>query len=70
MPRFKMVDNQSIQLTAEEETIRDAEEAQALIDKQAEADAKTAAAAKKASGKAKLKALGLDDEEIKQLTGA
>ena len=34
--------------------------------KDAEADAET----KKASGKAKLKALGLDDEEIKSLTGA
>jgi len=33
-------------------------------------DAETAAANKKASGKAKLKELGLDDEEIKALTGA
>ena len=33
-------------------------------------DAKTAAANKKASGKAKLKELGLDDAEIKALTGA
>ena len=32
--------------------------------------AKTNAATKKASGKAKLKALGLDDEEIKSLMGA
>ena len=32
--------------------------------------AKTNATNKKASGKAKLKALGLDDEEIKSLTGA
>jgi len=31
---------------------------------------KQAAINKKASGKAKLKALGLDDEEIKSLTGA
>ena len=34
------------------------------------AEAKTAALAKKASGKQKLKDLGLDDEEIKELTGA
>ena len=33
-------------------------------------DAETNAATKKASGKAKLKALGLDDEEIKSLMGA
>jgi len=33
-------------------------------------DAETAAANKKASGKAKLKELGLDDAEIKALTGA
>ena len=33
-------------------------------------DAETAATNKKASGKAKLKELGLDDDEIKALTGA
>jgi hypothetical protein len=33
-------------------------------------DAETAAVNKKASGKAKLKELGLDDDEIKALTGA
>ena len=33
-------------------------------------DAETAAANKKASGKQKLKDLGLDDDEIKELTGA
>tara|TARA_R100001086_G_scaffold141258_1_gene74165 strand:- start:972 stop:1157 length:186 start_codon:yes stop_codon:yes gene_type:complete len=59
-----------IQLTAEEEAQRDAEEAQALLDIQAEKDAKAAKAAKKASGKQKLKDLGLDDAEIKELTGA
>ena len=69
MPRFHNRDNVLIQFTAEEETKRDAEEAQAVIDKQAEVDAKTSANAKKASGKQKLKDLGLDDDEIKQLTG-
>ena len=69
MTRFKMVNQEKIQLTAEEETARDAEEAQAVIDKQAEADAKTAADAKLASGKAKLKELGLDDDEITQIIG-
>ena len=41
-----------------------------MIDAQARCDAKGAAAAKKASGKQKLKDLGLDDEEIKALIGA
>ena len=70
MTRHKMVNGVSIQLTAEEETARDAEEAQADINQQAFNDAETAAANKKASGKQKLKDLGLDDEEIKALTGA
>jgi|3_EtaG_2_1085321.scaffolds.fasta_scaffold85894_2 hypothetical protein len=70
MTRNKIVNNEIITLTAEEETARDAEEAQAVIDKQVEEDAKTAAVNKKASGKQKLKDLGLDDDEIKALTGA
>ena len=36
MPRFKMVNGVKVNLTLEEETIRDQEEAQAAIDKQAE----------------------------------
>tara|TARA_R110000803_G_scaffold57212_1_gene115083 strand:+ start:775 stop:984 length:210 start_codon:yes stop_codon:yes gene_type:complete len=38
--------------------------------KKARTDAATAKATKKESGKKKLKDLGLDDEEIKALTGA
>ena len=59
-----------IDLTAEEVS---AIEAQGVIaDKahQDEIDAKTASDTKKASGKQKLKDLGLNDEEIKALTGA
>ena len=70
MPRFKILNGINVQLTAEEETLRDAEESQYLIDKQARIDAEAAAVAKKASGKQKLKDLGLDDDEIKELTGA
>ena len=70
MVRFHSRNGMRIQLTAEEEAQRDAEEAQALLDIQAEKDAEAAAAAKKASGKQKLKDLGLDDDEIKELTGA
>jgi hypothetical protein len=70
MARYKNVNGIRIQLTAEEETARDAEEAQSVIREQAKADKKEAEVAKKASGKQKLKDLGLDDDEIKQLTGA
>ena len=63
----KYVNEKLINMTAEEITARQVEEAQAVIDKQTREAAATTAATKKASGKAKLKALGLDDEEIKSL---
>jgi len=63
----KYVNEKLINMTAEEITARQVEEAQAVIDKQTREAAATTAATKKASGKAKLKALGLDDEEIKNL---
>tara|TARA_R110000822_G_scaffold220128_1_gene354164 strand:+ start:678 stop:890 length:213 start_codon:yes stop_codon:yes gene_type:complete len=69
MPRFKNTNGVRIQFTAEEEAERDTQEAQEVIRKQAEIDAQTAATAKLASGKAKLKALGLDDDEVKQIVG-
>jgi len=70
MTRHKLVNGEKINLTSEEETARDQEEAQAAIERQARIDAETAAANKKASGKQKLKDLGLDDDEIKALMGA
>tara|TARA_R100001224_G_C3976279_1_gene134284 strand:- start:42 stop:254 length:213 start_codon:yes stop_codon:yes gene_type:complete len=70
MPRYKDVDGVRIQFTAEEETARDAEEKQGAIDQQARIDAETATANKKASGKQKLKDLGLNDDEIQALMGA
>ena len=70
MTRYKNVNGVRIKFTAEEETIRDAEEAESVIKIQNRIDAQTAAEAKKASGKQKLKDLGLDDDEIKELTGA
>ena len=54
MPRFKQINNEKIQFTAEEEAARDNEETQFAIEKQAEIDAATAKATKKASGKQKL----------------
>ena len=70
MARTKLIDGIRYNLTAEEEAQRDAEEAQALIDKQNEEQAIADTEAKKASGKQKLKDLGLDDAEIKALIGA
>ena len=70
MPRFHLRNGIRVQYTAEEETARDADEAQAIINRKTRADAETAVVVKKASGKQKLKDLGLDDEEIKALTGA
>ena len=69
MARHRMVNGNKVWFTAEEELARDAEEAQAVIDRQARIDAEAAAAAKKASGKQKLKDLGLDDDELKSLMG-
>jgi hypothetical protein len=70
MPRFKIVDDKRIQLTDAEEAARNEEEKQGAINKQARIDAEQAAVNKKASGKQKLKNLGLDDDEIKALMGA
>ena len=70
MARTKLVDGVVVQFTPEEETQRDAEEAQYVIDKQAEVDAKTALEANKASGKTKLKAgEALKDAELSALFG-
>ena len=69
MARFKIVNGVKINLTSEEETIRDQEEAQASIDKQNEEQAIADAIDKKASGKQKLLDLGLTEEEVKALIG-
>ena len=69
MPRYHNINGTKVQFTADEETARDAEEKQGAIDQQARIDAETATANKKASGKQKLKDLGLDDEEIQALMG-
>ena len=59
-----------IDMTAEEVSIKQSTETTDAIKIKARKDAETAATNKKASGKAKLKELGLDDDEIKALTGA
>ena len=70
MPRYKLVNGVKIQLTAEEESARDTQENNYALEKQTRINAETTKATKKASGKQKLKDLGLDDEEIKALMGA
>ena len=70
MARTKLVNGIRFNLTAEEEAQRDEEEAQALIRKQNKEQEKTDAENNKASGKQKLKDLGLTDAEIKALIGA
>ena len=69
MARTKLVNGIRYNLTAEEEAQRDAEEAQALIDKQNEEQAIADAEANASTGKQKLKDLGLTDAEIKALIG-
>ena len=70
MTRHKLVNGEKINLTPAEETARDQEEAQAIIDQQAIKDAEQTAIDKKASGKQKLLDLGLTEEEVKALIGA
>lgn len=64
---FKQVNGDRIQLTEEEYEATLAEWADNAIAKEAEDAARAEAEAKKESGKAKLKALGLTDAEIEAL---
>ncbi len=66
----KQINGQLIEMTAEEVTARQAEEAQANINKQARIDAETTKENNKTSGKAKLKSGdALTDAEISALFG-
>ena len=70
MTRTRLVNGVRIQFTAEEETARDAEEAQYAIDKQAREDAIAQRATDKASAKAKLIAgEALTEAEADTITG-
>ena len=69
MARYRLVNGVKVQYTAEQETLRDAEEAQALIDKQNKEQAIADAETNASTGKQKLKDLGLNDAEIKALIG-
>jgi len=70
MVRFINENGIKRQATAEEETAFDAQAEKAKTDKANKKIAEENTANKKASGKQKLKDLGLDDDEIKALTGA
>jgi len=69
MARFKLVNNERVQLTQEEEAFRDAEEAQAAIDMAASDAANAEKQERLTSVKAKLEALGLTTEEVKDAFG-
>ena len=65
----KMSNGIRVELTAEEQAEHDAAQASAQAALEVERDAKVIADAKLASGKQKLKDLGLDDDELKQILG-
>ena len=69
MARYRMVNGERIQFTSEEETARDAEEAQAVIDNAADDAENTARQEKLDSVKSKLETLGLTTEEVKEAFG-
>jgi hypothetical protein len=66
----KLVNGILTDMTAEEISARQAEETEEAVRKQEKQNAKVAKETKKASGKQKLKDIGLDDDEIKALMGA
>ena len=65
MARHHLINGVQVAFTAEEETARDAEEAQAVIDKEAREAAEVARKANVASAKTKLNNLGLTVDEVK-----
>ena len=65
----KMLHGVKVELTPEELADHQATQAQALETKQAMKAAQAVKDAKLASGKQKLKDLGLDDDEISQIVG-
>ena len=69
MTMYKLLNGEKVELTEAEETARIAEMEQANIRRQQRETDKTNKEAKKASGKQKLKDLGLDDDEIQALMG-
>jgi len=69
MARYKYVEHQRVKMTAEEETAINELQTRLTEENTQIALEEAAAEAKAVTGKQKLKDLGLDDEEIKALTG-
>ena len=67
--RYRMVDNKLVQLTNAEETARQEEETANVKIVATKIQAEQTRETKKTSAKIKLKALGLDDDEINTLYG-
>ena len=70
MTKYKITNNIKTECTAEEEAELNSLNVEWTKNKNARITAETEAENKKASGKQKLKDLGLDDDEIKALIGA
>ena len=69
MTRFIRIDNVRRQMTAEEESAKDADEAQMAVKRQAAADTAAQQATDKTNGNQKLLDLGLTQAEVDALTG-
>ena len=69
MARTKMVNGEVIPFTLEEEATRDAEEAQAVADKDARESVKAAKQERLDSVRSKLEAMGLTTEVVKDAFG-
>ena len=65
----KLINNELVDLTAEEISQREIDIAEAKVEAKNIKDAETETANKKASGKQKLLDLGLDEDEVKALIG-
>jgi hypothetical protein len=70
MTKYKIINNIKTEMTADEITALETAQTQAQTEINAEKQKIQEATNKKASGKQKLKDLGLDDDEIKALIGA
>tara|TARA_Y100000758_G_C15991350_1_gene400607 strand:+ start:778 stop:990 length:213 start_codon:yes stop_codon:yes gene_type:complete len=69
MARLKAVDGVIVELTQEEEAMRDVEEAQAIVEIETRQAAASAKQVRLDSVKSKLEALGLTTDEVKDAFG-
>jgi hypothetical protein len=69
MQKFKILNNEKIELTTEELAQKELDEQNHIVFQQQQEQARQAKETKKASAKSKLLALGLTEEEIKLTFG-